>query len=80
MSTKKHPPITPTKPGFIHQIDSTRRQHRIIIIHSGRPDNGPWFDLPHTAFYKGLLASTVETGGLPEGIFTVSRKAYEVLS
>lgn len=78
--SKKQSPSPASKPMLIHQIDPHRRQHRIIIITAGKPDNGPWFDTTSIAMHKGLLASTVQQGGLPEGIFIVTRKAYEVLS
>jgi hypothetical protein len=78
MSKKQVTP--PARPTLIHQIDSVRRQHRIVLMRDGRPDEGPWFELHQIAVYKTYLAGLIEKDGLPEGIFTVTRKAYEVLA
>ena len=79
MTSKKTVPST-AKPVILHQLDDTRRQHRIVLMRDGRPDEGQWFELHQLAVYKSLFASVIEKDGLPEGIFTVTRKAYEVLS
>lgn len=71
---------TTAKPVYLHQLDAQRRQHRIVIFRDGRPDEGQWFELHQIATYKTLFASVIEKDGLPEGIFTVTRKVYEVLS
>tara|TARA_R110000868_G_scaffold395714_1_gene667578 strand:+ start:247 stop:489 length:243 start_codon:yes stop_codon:yes gene_type:complete len=79
--SKKQAVTSPTaKPALIHQIDSVRRQHRIILMRDGRPDEGSWFDIHQIAIYKTFFASMIEKDGFPEGIFTVTRKAYEVLA
>lgn len=68
------------RPAVLHQIDSVRRQHRIVFIRDGQPDEGSWFELNQLAVYRTHFASVVEKDGLPEGVFTVTRRAYEVLA
>ena len=80
MSKNSKQPQPQPKPFLFHQIDSVRRQHRIVLVRDGRPDEGSWFELSQIAVYKTYLASVIEKDGLPEGIFTVTRKAYEVLA
>ena len=68
------------KTTVLHQIDSVRRQHRIVFMRDGRPDEGSWFELSQLAVYRGHFASVIEKDGLPEGVFTVTRRVYEVLA
>lgn len=65
---------------LIHEVDQTRRQHRIVIMQGGVPIRGDWADLHQLAHLKGLTAAASEFSGLPAGIFRAQQQPCEVLS
>lgn len=65
---------------LIHEIDSVRRQHRIIMVVGGMPQHGDWVDLSQLATFKGLSAAAQEFSGVPKGIFQAVSRPHEVLA
>ena len=74
--------MTVRKPSrhLIHEVDQTRRQHRIVIMQGSVPLRGDWADLHQLAHFKGLTAAAGEFSGLPLGIFRAQQQPHEVLS
>ena len=73
MATAKVVPQSP-----VHEIDANGR-HRIITFRAGIPSRSDWFQPYEIAHFRGLLASTREQGGIPQGIFRITAVNHEVL-
>jgi len=69
----------PAAKALIHEIDSVRRQHRIVMVIGGVPQRGEWADLNQLATFKTLTAAAHEFTGLPKGIFQAVSRPHEVL-
>lgn len=76
MAQVKKTPVFQQKP--VHEVDSHGR-HRIITFRAGIPQRSAWFEAYEIAHFNGLLASTKEQGGIPQGIFKIAGVAHEVL-
>ena len=65
---------------LVHEINHTLRQHRLVITGGGRPDSSEWFDSTKLGTYRGYFFQCEEKAGLPSGVFTISRRPFEVLA
>lgn len=73
---------TPAKPTrqLLHEVNTTTRLHRLVIVRDGRPDSSDWFEYKQIGQFKGIHFSSGMVEGFPAGPFLVRSQAYEVLA
>ncbi len=64
----------------IHEFNSDKRQHRIVVFRAGIPEKSEWFEYRDVGFFKGYsFCALANIPGVPLGIFKAVPVTYEVL-
>jgi hypothetical protein len=63
----------------VHEIKAEKGQHRLVLLRNGIPSASKWFEGHQIASHGKYRAVFAHFEGLPDGVFTTSPTAHEVL-